>query len=336
MKELFSVVIFCVVLFLYLHITHHLNVSNDLEVYTIERPSKDKLEEICGLKQPVIFDYNNDDIMTNVNFDTLEHKYGAFDLKLRDIKKFDENTELHLPFITKEVRTVFNGDNNSKYITENNNEFLEETGVRKTYAYNDSFLRPPLVSKCEYDFLSGSNGAHTPLRYSLNHRNYFYVTSGQVDIKLIPPYNKRYLFEEKDYDNYEFRSPVDPWNVQEKYQRDFDKVKSLDVTIQAGTIIVIPPYWFYSIKFMGIPSVCSMSYQTIMNTLAILPEIGMTVLQGQNIKHNIVAKLNETNTYLKKKKLKPVNPELVLRPVVKKKELQKIVEQEVKKEIALE
>ena len=84
MKELFSVVIFCVVLFLYLHITHHLNVSNDLEVYTIERPSKDKLEEICGLKQPVIFDYNNDDIMTNLNFNILEHKYGAFDIKIRN------------------------------------------------------------------------------------------------------------------------------------------------------------------------------------------------------------------------------------------------------------
>ena len=222
MKELFSVVIFCVVLFLYLHITHHLNASNDLEVYTIERPSKDKLEEICGLKQPVIFDYNNDDIMTNINFDMLEHKYGAFDLKLRDIKNFDENTELHLPFITKEVRAVFDGDNNSKYITENNCDFLEETGVRKTFAYNDSFLRPPMVSKCEYDFLSGSNGSHTPLRYNLNHRNYFYVTGGQVDIKLIPPHNKRYLFVEKDYDNYEFRSPIDPWNVQEKYQRDFD------------------------------------------------------------------------------------------------------------------
>ena len=336
MKELFSVVIFCVVLFLYLHITHHLNVSNDLEVYTIERPSKDKLEEICGLKQPVIFDYNNDDIMTNINFDILEHKYGAFDLKLRDIKNFDENTELHLPFITKEVRAVFDGDNNSKYITENNSDFLEETGVRKTFAYNDSFLRPPMVSKCEYDFLSGSNGSHTPLRYNLNHRNYFYITGGQVDIKLVPPYNKRYLFVEKDYDNYEFRSPVNPWNVQEKYQRDFDKVKSLDITIQSGTIIVIPPYWFYSIKFMGTPSVCSMSYQTIMNTLAILPEIGMTVLQGQNIKHNIVAKLNETNNYLKKKEVKPVRPELVLRPLGKKMALQKIVQQEVKKEIALE
>ena len=30
---------------------------NDLEVYEIEQPSKDKLEEICDLRQPVIFDY---------------------------------------------------------------------------------------------------------------------------------------------------------------------------------------------------------------------------------------------------------------------------------------
>ena len=335
MRELVSVVIFCVVLFLYLHITHHLNVSNDLEVYTIERPSKDKLEEICGLKQPVIFDYNNDDIMTNVTFNMLEHKYGAFDMKIRDITKYDENTEMHLPFITKEVRNVFDGDNSSKYITENNDDFLDETGVKKTFAYNDSFLRPPLVSKCEYDFISGSDGSYTPLRFSINHRNYFYVTSGRVDIKLIPPYNKRYLFVEKDYDNYEFRSPVDPWNVQEKYKRDYDKVKSLDVTIDAGTIVVIPPYWFYSIKFMWIPSVCSMSYETIMNTLAILPEIGMTVLQGQNIKHNIVNKLTENN-YLKKEEVQPVNPDIVLKPRVAKKELKKIVEQEVKKEIALE
>ena len=101
MRELLSVVIFCVVLFLYLHITHHLNASNDLK-YTIERPSKDKLEEICGSKQPVIFDYNNDDITSNVTFNMLEHKYGAFDMKIRDIKKYDEDTVgPHLPFHNK-------------------------------------------------------------------------------------------------------------------------------------------------------------------------------------------------------------------------------------------
>ena len=86
---------------------------------------------------------------------------------------------------------------------------------------------------------------------------------------------------------------------------------------------------------MDMPSVCSMSYQTLMNTLAILPEIGMTVLQGQNIKHNIVNKLSD-NGYMTKKEVKPVNPEMVLRPAVDKKSLKKIAELEVKKEIALQ
>ena len=35
---------------------------------------------------------------------------------------------------------------------ENNEEFIEETGLLKTFRYNDSFLRPPLVSICKYDF----------------------------------------------------------------------------------------------------------------------------------------------------------------------------------------
>ena len=41
--------IFCIVLFLYLHIFFHLKTINDLEVYEVEEPSKDKLEEICDM-----------------------------------------------------------------------------------------------------------------------------------------------------------------------------------------------------------------------------------------------------------------------------------------------
>ena len=53
MKYLIGILIFCLVLFFYLHIYFHLKTSNDLEVYTIERPSKEKLEEICDLRQNV-------------------------------------------------------------------------------------------------------------------------------------------------------------------------------------------------------------------------------------------------------------------------------------------
>ena len=48
MKAFIAIFIFSVVLFIYLHITHHLYVSNDLEVYNLEGASKDKLEEICN------------------------------------------------------------------------------------------------------------------------------------------------------------------------------------------------------------------------------------------------------------------------------------------------
>ena len=58
MKSLFTILIFCIVLFLYIHINFHLKVSDDLEVYEIDQPSKEKLEEICDLRQPVIFDYD--------------------------------------------------------------------------------------------------------------------------------------------------------------------------------------------------------------------------------------------------------------------------------------
>ena len=61
MNYLFNIFIFAIVLFLYIHIQFQLKTSNDLEVYNIEKPSKDKLEDICDIRQPVIFNYDNED-----------------------------------------------------------------------------------------------------------------------------------------------------------------------------------------------------------------------------------------------------------------------------------
>ena len=67
MKYLLEIGLFIIVLFLYLHIYYHLKVSNDLEVYSIQQPSKDKLEEVCNLRQPLYFDMTNDDILQTCN-----------------------------------------------------------------------------------------------------------------------------------------------------------------------------------------------------------------------------------------------------------------------------
>ena len=292
LKYFIAIFIFCVVLFLYLHIHYHLKTSNDLEVYTIERPSKEKLEEICNIRQPVVFDFKNDRLLESCNLGTLDDNYGAFDIQVRDVTNKDENIELYLPFLLKEVINIFRDDKNEKYISEKNQDFLKETGAIKNYSYNDAFLRPPLVSKCMYDFMLGSVGSKTPLRYELNYRNFYYVTSGKINIKLIPPHNSKYLYPIKDYDNFEFRSPVNVWDIQPEYKADFDKVKVLDLTLNKGEIIYIPAYWWYSIEYEKLSSICSFKYRTFMNVLAISPELVLTMLQGQNIKRDIVKKVD--------------------------------------------
>ena len=80
MKMIFSILIFCIVLFLYLHIYFHLKTSEDLEVYDIDKPSKDKLEEICDLRQPVRFEFNNDGFLATCNRSNILDTYGAFDV----------------------------------------------------------------------------------------------------------------------------------------------------------------------------------------------------------------------------------------------------------------
>ena len=291
LKYFIAIFIFCLVLFLYLHIQYHLKTSDDLEVYTIERPSKETLEEICNIRQPVIFEFHNDRLLESCNLASLDDNYGAFDIQVRDVTNKDDNTELYLPFLLKEAINIFSQDKSEKYISEKNQDFLKETGAVKNYTYNDAFLRPPLVSKCIYDFMTGSIGSKTPLRYDLNYRNFYYVTSGKINIKLIPPHNSKYLYPIKDYDNFEFRSPVNVWDVQTEYKADFDKVKVLDVSLSKGEIIYIPAYWWFSIEYEKMSSVCAFKYRTFMNYLAISPEIVLSMLQGQNIKRDIVKKV---------------------------------------------
>jgi hypothetical protein len=118
------------------------------------------------------------------------------------------------------------------------------------------------------------------------------VTHGKIKIKLIPPKSARYLYPTDDYENFEFRSPLNPWEIQRQYKADFDKIKMLEIELTPGKIVYIPAYWWYSVKFMEpLTSVCVFKYRTYMNTVAILPKLCMKTLQRQNTKREIVKKV---------------------------------------------
>ena len=88
----------------------------------------------------------------------------AFAININD----DNNTEIFIPLPLHASVKLFNEDQKSSYFSENNTEFLEETGIIKNLKYNDEFLRPYMVSNCDYDIITGSDESTPPFKYGID------------------------------------------------------------------------------------------------------------------------------------------------------------------------
>jgi len=289
LKIIIALFVFCIILFFYLHIQFHLKTSDDLEIYEIEQASKEKIEEICDLRQPVLIDCDEDEykIINTTNKQFLLDNYPVFEVKIRNKTDVSSESDICVPLPLHIAVKLFNEDTTSSYFSEGNIDFLQETGAIKNMSYNDEFLRPYLVSNCYYDVLFASNYLETPFRYDLNYRNYYLVTQGSIKVKLAPPKSSKYLYPIKDYENFEFKSPINPWDPQPKYRADFDKIKCLEITLTPGRILYIPAYWWYTFKFDENTSISCFKYRTYMNNIAISPQICMYALQNQNVERKI-------------------------------------------------
>jgi len=287
MNIISSVFIFCIVLFAYLHIHFHLKTSNDLEILEIENVVVDKvkLEEVCDIRQPVLFKLGNSDISLNTNITTVSEKYGAFDINIRKTTDISADSDLYVPLKLNTAITLFDKDTEKKFYSEHNADFIQETGLLAHFQRVE-ILRPYMVSSCNYDILAGAAGTCTPFRYDNCYRNFFVVCQGRVKIKLAPPKSSKYLNPLIDYENFEFRTNVNPWFVQDEYKSEFDKMKCLDVVLEKDAVFFIPAYWWYSIQFEKEASLANFKYNTFMNTVAICPSYFMHFLQLQNTKRN--------------------------------------------------
>jgi len=297
MNTLLAIIVFAIVLFVYIHIYHHLKVGNDLDVYEVEFPSKDRFEEICNVRQPALFDLQLGDIDEIFKRDNVCGQYNAFDVSIRNLDEPKADEQIYVPLALGAADELLkNGTKN--LLSERNNDFLEETGLIHQMRHNDGFLRPPLVSNCKYDWLIASEGAQTPFRYEVNYRTCFVVNEGTVKVKLAAPKSGKYLYTNKDYNNFEFRSPINPWNVQPQYKADFNKIKCLEVTLTPGKVFYLPAYWWYSFEFSANSSVSMFGYSTYMSNLSIVHLHFIAFLQRNNTKHKLAkvseAKISET------------------------------------------
>lgn len=289
---LINFIIFIIVAFIYIHINYQLSTNNDLEIYDIENIediTNNKLQEICNIKQPFIFNLNNE-LLDKININALVNNYKGFDINIRKIQEYNLNNNILFPLTLKEALKLFENDISNNYISEYNEEFINETSIKKLLSKNDILFRPPMCFQCIYDILLGSVNNHTPLRYQLNGRNYYMVINGEIEIMLTIPKNKKYLNIIKDYNNFEFRSCNNPFDIKDY---DIEKVKYLSLKLVRGNVIYIPFGWIYSIKFKEKDTiVASFKYKMFMNVLAILPELCYKYLQNDNIKYIFLEKKN--------------------------------------------
>ena len=119
MNYLFEITIFLIIAFIYLHVNYHFKTSDDYEIYELDELTKDKLNEVCDLRQPVVFYYDNP-VNETCRFSKLSTETGGMDVKIRDISEINDSDELYIPLTVQNSVKLLKGDTESKYITEKN------------------------------------------------------------------------------------------------------------------------------------------------------------------------------------------------------------------------
>ena len=149
MRVILNLLIFCLVLFIYLHVYYHLKISSELEIYELDNLDKSKIEETCNLRQPVLFTMSND-LLTNIfSHKSIMNDFAIFDVKIR---KWEENNDecQYIPLKISLVDKLF-AKKTSGYYSEKNQEFLEESGLIKHIRQNDDIFKPYLKMSQYYE-----------------------------------------------------------------------------------------------------------------------------------------------------------------------------------------
>jgi hypothetical protein len=106
---------------------------------------------------------------------------------------------------------------------------------------------------------------------------------------MTPFKTRKYVKVIKDYDQYEFRCNTNVWDSK---SRELEKVKFLEFDVDAGFVLYVPPYWFYSIKYVEDNTlVTGFTYQSVMNCVANLPDFARYFIQQQNTKKKVTKTL---------------------------------------------
>ena len=266
---------------MYFHVQNQYKTSDVLEIYEYDYIDNKSLQDTCGLKQPVLFH------MPEHGITTKEIPYITTNVFVKDIREYYKTYTVSVePIVLKTSSAIglLSSDTRSSYFSHNNSIQTENT---EKFEFLDQKLQPYLNAKTYYDVLFGSRKAYTPLTYHMySHR--FFVVEGDtpncgIRIKMCPWKNTPRLHQRKDYENFDF------WSATNMFRGDEEQFKILDFVVNPGYILYIPPYWWYSFQFLDVSTcVSSVSYSTVINSLANTKEYALHLYHQPNLQSSII------------------------------------------------
>jgi hypothetical protein len=241
------IIVFLLLIFIYIHMLFHWNVSNEIDIPHIATPNKDILEQVADSKQPFLFEKD----LTQVS--DLAMTGHEKDVQITK----PDNTTLYVPH-----KGMLNAIKKEPYISNKNYNFVDVVLMKETPVSSlDQYLAPPMTMFKTKDIIYGNHGVATKLNRSANYRNYFVCLNGTVEIKLLPPRCEDHLTN----------TNIDLWNPTDNDTETIKECDVINITLSQGSIIHIPAFWWYTFKFKEQGCLLSMSYTTYMNAISQIP-----------------------------------------------------------------
>ena len=256
--------LFIIILAVYFHLLHFLQVNPKQQVYELDFISKSNLHQMCDAKLPIVINFlqsssppppfSLDEVCTKIAPRT--------ECKLRYCGFPTEFSTLPLQTIYQLCQT----DNSAKYYCEWNNELCSESVIGPFYRqFETQNVRPQWWVHAKHDLIFGSKSATTPWRYFCDYSNYFLlVLGGRLKVRLChwkhtPKFASAVTL---DYSIFEFRTD----NTTTDQQQD-------DVDLQDGQCLFLPSYWWHQLEFVDDTTfVCVFAYQSALSIIGTLPQ----------------------------------------------------------------
>jgi hypothetical protein len=266
MHTFYAIVVFIIVVILYSQLVFQLKKGDDLEIFETDYTTNADLNKSTLLKQPFIFAFSDFD--SSLKHIDIVNDYGSFDVIIKDKNDYyaDKPGNKSISMSLNAANALVATDPDAKFYSDSNSHFIEDTGLKKYYQNLDKYLEPHFNVFSKYDV---GFGGGTPLLYHTYERRYLYVVSGSMRVKMCPWRSSKYIVINKNYESYEFSSPLNVWTPQDVYANSYNKIKFLEFTVPSGSVLYVPPFWFYSCKYEDSNTyVHSFNYGSPMNLLA--------------------------------------------------------------------